>query len=46
MSIILDCFGTMVLFITPTAVELSVWVGELGRQANLKKLLESKELAT
>jgi hypothetical protein len=23
MSIILDCFGTMVLFVTPTAVELS-----------------------
>ncbi len=25
MSIILDCFGTMVFFGTPTAVELSVW---------------------
>jgi hypothetical protein len=30
MSIILDCFGTMVLFVTPTAVELSVWIGLLG----------------
>ncbi len=30
MSIILDCFGTMVLFVTPTAVELSVWIGLYG----------------
>jgi hypothetical protein len=30
MSIILDCFGTMVLFVSPTAVELSVWIGLRG----------------
>jgi hypothetical protein len=30
MSIILDRFGTMVLFVTPTAVELSVWIGLRG----------------
>jgi hypothetical protein len=30
MSIILDCFGIMVLFVTPTAVELSVWIGLCG----------------
>jgi hypothetical protein len=30
MSIILDLFGTMVLFVTPTAVELSVWIGLRG----------------
>ncbi len=30
MSIILDCFGTMVLFVTPTAVELSGWIGLHG----------------
>ncbi len=30
MSIILDCFGTIVLFATPTAVELSVWIGLCG----------------
>ncbi len=30
MSIILDHFGTMVLFVTPTAVELSVWIGLHG----------------
>jgi hypothetical protein len=30
MPIILDCFGTMVLFVTPTAVELSVWIGLHG----------------
>ena len=30
MPIILDCFGTMVLFVTPTAVELSVWIGLCG----------------
>jgi hypothetical protein len=30
MSIILDCFGTVVLFVTPTAVELSVWIGLCG----------------
>jgi hypothetical protein len=30
MSIILDCFGTMVLLVTPTAVELSVWIGLRG----------------
>ncbi len=30
MSIILDYFGTMVLFVTLTAVELSVWIGLCG----------------
>jgi hypothetical protein len=30
MSIILDCFGTIVLFMTSTAVELSVWIGLHG----------------
>ena len=30
MSIILDYFGTMVLFVTPTAVELSVCIGLHG----------------
>jgi hypothetical protein len=30
MSIILDCFGTMVLFVTPTAVDLPVWIGLHG----------------
>jgi hypothetical protein len=30
MPIILDSFGTMVLFVTPTAVELSVWIGLRG----------------
>jgi hypothetical protein len=30
MSIILDFFGTMVVFVTPTAVELSVWIGLCG----------------
>jgi hypothetical protein len=30
MSIILDHFGTMVLFVTPNAVELSVWIGLFG----------------
>ncbi len=30
MSIILICFGTIVLFVTPTAVELSVWIGVCG----------------
>ncbi len=30
MSIILDCFGRMVLFVNPTAVELSVWIELLG----------------
>ncbi len=30
MSIILDRFGTMILFVTPTAVELSVWIGLCG----------------
>ncbi len=30
MSITLDRFGKMVLFVTPTAVELSVWIGLRG----------------
>ncbi len=30
MSIILDHFGTMVLFVSPTASELSVWIGLHG----------------
>jgi hypothetical protein len=30
MSIILDRFGKIVLFGTPTAVELSVWIGLCG----------------
>ncbi len=30
MSIILNCFGTMILFVTPTAVQLSVWIGLRG----------------
>jgi hypothetical protein len=30
MSMILDFFGTMVLFVTPAAVELSVWIGLHG----------------
>ncbi len=30
MSIILESFGIMVLFVTPTAVELSVWIGLRG----------------
>ncbi len=30
MSIIVDPFGTMVLFVTPTAVELSVWIELCG----------------
>jgi hypothetical protein len=30
MFIMLDRFGTMVLFVTPTAVELSVWIGLRG----------------
>jgi hypothetical protein len=30
MSIRLDCFETMVLFVIPIAVELSVWIGLCG----------------
>jgi hypothetical protein len=30
MSIILDLFGTIALFVTLTAVELSVWIGLCG----------------
>ncbi len=30
MSIILLCRGTIVLLVTPAAVELSVWIGDFG----------------